>query len=436
MEVSVEKSSELQRRLTVKVPSEQIEQKIDSRLKELGKQVKLKGFRPGRIPHKVLRQRYGKSVKQEVVSELVQQSLFEAIEKESLRPVSNPVLESAPDMASGGDLEFTASIEVYPDLPDIDVSSIDLQKPQTEVTSGDIDDMLETLREQRQTWTDIEDKPGEGNQVAVEFVAETEEGKVPEEGRQRLSLAMGSTGFAALEKAVSKMTAGDSKKLKLTFPEQYGDPLLAGKKASVELEVIQVQRADKPEIDEEFIRSFAVESGSVDDLRTEVKGNLERELDQATKSYLKAQLVKSLLETHENLEVPQSMVRQEAENLRLRTAQSRSLEPDAIPVEPFMDSATTRVRSGMLLAEIARQNSVIIDGARVRKAIETLAETYEQPLEVVQMYYGNQQLLESVESLVLEEQVVDWVMEQAKVSDQAMAFKEVINAAAAAGQAL
>ena len=436
MEVTVEKPSELQRRLTVKVPSEQIEQKMNARLKELGKQVKLKGFRPGRIPYKVLRQRYGKGVKQEVVSELVQQSLFEAIEKESLRPVSNPVLESPPDIAGSGDLEFTASIEVYPDLPAIDASSIEIQQPQTEVTSGDIDDMLETLREQRQTWVDIEDKPSEGNQVIVEFVAESDEGKVPAEGRQRLSLLMGSSGFEALEKAVAKMVAGASKKLKLTFPEEYADPLLAAKKASVDLEVIQVQRADKPEVDEEFIRSFAIESGSVEDLRVEVKGNLERELDQATKSYLKAQLASSLLKTHENLEVPSSMVRQEAENLRTRTAQSRGMEADAIPIEPFMDSATTRVRSGMLLAEIARQNNVIIDGARVRKAIETLAETYEQPLEVVQMYYGNQQLLESVENLVLEEQVVDWVMEQAKVSEKAMAFKEVINAAAAAGQAL
>jgi len=436
MEVTVEKSSSLQRKLKVKVPSDQLQQKIDSRLREIGKQVKLKGIRPGRIPHKVLKQRYGKSVQREIVTELVQSSLFEAIEKESLRPASNPVLEDLPDMADGGDLEFTASIEVYPEIDSIDATAITLKRPQTDVTEADVDDMLQTLREQRQTWVDIEGKPSTGNRVVVEFVAATDMGMVPEQGRQRLSLVIGSSGFDALEKAASSLEVGGTKKLKIKFPETYSDPQLAGKKASVELEVMQVQRADVPEIDERFIQSFAVESGSIDDLKQEVRGNLERELDQAMKSYLKSQLVKDLLNTHSDLEVPASIVEQEADNLRKKAASERGVEPDTVPAEPFKNAAIERVRSGLLLAEIARQNNIIIDGARVRKAIEIVAETYEQPLEVVQMYYGNQQLLQSVENIVLEEQVVDWVMEQAKVSDEPMAFKEVINAAAAAGKPL
>jgi trigger factor len=436
MQVTVEKSSELQRKLTVKVPSEDIQNRINARLKEIGKQVKLKGFRPGRIPHKVLQQRYGKSVQNEVVSELVQSSLFEAIEKESLRPASNPVLEELPEIGSGDEFEFTASIEVYPEIASIDASAITISNPEVEVVESDIDDMLQTLRQQRQTWQDSDGKPQQGDLVNVEFVADSDEGRVPEEGRQGLNLLIGSSGFDALEKAVSSLKAGDTKNLKLTFPEHYGDAKLAGKKASVELEVMKVQQAELPEIDEEFIRSFAVESGSIEDLRTEVKGNLERELDQATKSYLKAQLVDGLLAIHTDLEVPASIVKQEAENLRNRAAQQQGMEPDKVPVDPFMASATRRVRSGLLLAELARQNNINIDGARVRKAIETVAETYEQPLEVVQMYYGNQQLLQGVENLVLEEQVVDWAMEQAKVESKAMDFREVINAAAAAGQAI
>jgi trigger factor len=435
MEVTVEKSSGIQRTLKVKVPSEQLQQKINARLKDLGKKVKVAGFRPGRIPHKVLQQRYGKSVQQEVVSELVQSSLFEAIEKESLRPASNPVLENMPDLVDGGDFEFTASIEVYPEIDAIDATSIKLKRPVTEISDNDIDEMLQTLREQRMTWVDIEDKPSEGNQVIVEYVAETSEGRVPAEGHQRIAVVMGSSGFEALEKAVSGLKAGESKKAKLKFPDGYGNPQLAGQKASVELEVKQVQQADMPEIDEEFIKSFAIESGDVEELRTEVRGNLERELDQAMKSYLKTQLVSTLLENHADLEVPASIVDQEANRLKTRAAQQQGVEPDNVPVEPFMEGAVRRVRSGLLLAEVARQNNIMIDGARVRKAIETVAETYEQPLEVVQMYYGNQQMLESVENVVLEEQVVDWVAEQAEVSDEPMGFKEVINAAAAAGQA-
>ena len=435
MEVTVEKSSELQRTLKVKVPSEQLQKKIDTRLKELGKQVKIKGFRPGRIPHKILVQRYGKSVQQEVVGELVQSSLYEAIEKESLRPASNPVLENMPELGSGEDFEFTATIEVYPEIEPIDASQIEIKRPATEITDSDIDDMLQTLREQRMSWNDTEAKPEEGNQVLIEYVAETAEGRVPEEGKQRVAVVMGSSGFDALEKAVASLVAGDNKNVKLKFPEDYGSEQLAGKKASVELEVQAVQRADMPEIDEEFIKSFAIESGSMDDLRVEVRGNLERELDQAVKSYLKSQLVQTLQDKFADLEVPASIVKQEANNLRNRAAQSKKVEPDTVPVEPFMEQATSRVRSGLLLAEMARQNQIMIDGARVRKAIETVAETYEQPLEVVQMYYGNQQLLDSVENIVLEEQVVDWVVEHAKVSDETMVFKDVINAAVAAGQA-
>lgn len=436
MEVTVEKSSELQRTLKVKVPSEELQGKIDARLREIGKQVKIKGFRPGRIPQKVLMQRYGKSVQHEVVSEVVQSSLFEAIERESLRPASNPVLEDLPDMGAGDDFEFTASIEVYPDIQSIDVSGIEIRRPDAEVTEQDVDEMLQTLRQQRQTWADTEDTPREGHLVTVEFVAETGEGKVPEEGRQGLNLVMGATGFDALESAVAGLKAGDSGTFDLEFPEHYGDEKLAGKKASVELEVMKVQQPELPEIDEDFIRSFAVESGEMEDMRKEVRGNLERELETATKSWLKAQLVSSLLSTYADLDVPDSIVRQEAESLRNRVAQQRGQEPADIEVEPFTEQATRRVRSGLLLAEIARQNHISTDGARVRKAIESVAETYEQPLEVVQMYYGNQQLLQGVENLVLEEQVVDWVMEQAKVDGVKMAFKAVINEAAMAGQTL
>ncbi len=435
MQVTVEKTSALQRLLKVKIPGEQLQEKVNSRLKELGKKVKIKGFRPGRIPHKILLQRYGKSVRQEVVSEIVQSSLFEAIEKESLRPASNPVVDELPDMSAGGDIEFTASVEVYPEIESIDPTVINLDQPKTEVTEADVDEMLQTLREQRQTWAEVDGKPSKGNQVALEYVAQTDDGPVPAKGRQRLSIILGASGFDALEKAVSGLSAGESKTTKIKFPDEYGDPQLAGVKVSVELEVKSVQRSELPEIDEEFIKSFAVESGVMDDLRTEVRGNLERELNQATNSFLKTQLVGRLLEVHSDLEVPESIVQKEANNLKNRAAQAQGTKADDLSVEPYMELATRRVKSGLLLAELARQNNIIIDGAKVRKAIETVAETYEKPLEVVQMYYGNQQLLDSVENIVLEEQVVDWVVGKAKIKEQPMSFKDVINAAAAAGQA-
>ncbi|NND45769.1 MAG: trigger factor, partial [Xanthomonadales bacterium] len=407
---------------------------MDSRLREIGKQVKIKGFRPGRIPPKVLKQRYGKSVQQEIVAELVQSSVFDAIEKESLRPAANPVIEDLPDFADEGDFRFTASVEVYPDIPVIETSEVSINRPKVEVTEADVDDMLETLREQRQSWHDVDGPAADGHQVTVEYVAETSAGKVPEQGKQRLAVQIGSSGFDALESELRGMQAGDKKQVELTFPEGYGERKLAGQSAQVELETKQVQRAELPEVDEEFVKSFAIESGSLEDLRAEVRNNLERELEQATKSYLKQQLVRSLLSSHGDLEVPESIVRQEMESMRKRAAQARGEDPESIPTEALAKPAQQRVRSGLLIAELARQNNLVIDGARVRKAVETVAETYEQPREVVQMYYGNQQLLQSVENLVLEEQVVDWVMDHAKVTDKPMSFKEVIGAAAATGQ--
>jgi trigger factor len=435
MQVSVEKSGDLERKLTIQVPGEELQKKIDARLRELGKQVKIKGFRPGRIPFKVLRQRYGQSVQQEIVAQAVQSSLVEAIEKERLRPASSPVLDGAPNMDPGGDLTYTASIEVYPEVGKIDASDISVVRPQVEVTDEDVEDMLQTLREQRQTWVELQQKPARGHQATIEYVAETDAGRVPAEGRQRLAVVMGESGFDKLEKALAEMTPGDAKSLKLKFPEDYGDPQLAGRKATVDLTLVSVQERNLPEIDEEFIRSFSIESGAIEDLRKEVRGNLERELSQATTTYLKLQLVKRLLDLRADLNVPESMVREEASSLARSTAARQGREPDLDRLEPFMEPARRRVRSGLLLAEVARQNNIMIDGVRVRKTIETIAETYEQPREVVQLYYNDQRLLKAVENSVLEEQVVDWVLGEAEVKDKPMSFKEVINAAATAGQA-
>lgn len=435
MQVSVEKASALERRLTIQVPGGQLQEKIDARLRELGKQVKIKGFRPGRIPFKVLQQRYGKSVQQEIVAQEVQASLAEALEKESLRPASTPVLEGAPDLQPGGDLQYTASIEVFPEIEEIGLDQCEIIKPACEVTATDIDGMVETLRAQRQTWRDLEQPGVEGNQVIVEYAAETEAGRVPAEGRQRIAIILGDSGFDELETAVAKLGPGQASRASITFPEGYRDSQLAGQKAEVDLTVVKVQEAELPEVDEAFIRSFGVESGALEDLQVEVRGNLERELKQAATSYLKRQLIEQLLAVHSELEVPDALVRDEAAGLQRQAASRAGLEPDDSQLEPFMGLARNRVKSGLLLSEIARRNKLIIDGARVREAIETLAETYEQPQEVIRLYYGNDRLLKSVENAVLEEQVVDWVVDNVKVSEQAMSFNDVISAAAQGGKA-
>jgi len=430
MQVSVENTSTLERRVTVQIPADDINGKIQSRLRELSKQVRIKGFRPGKIPMNVMQQRYGAQVRNEVVGEAMQQSLEEAIQNEELRPASMPRLEPISESSPQDDIEFTAVIEVLPELDQVEVAELEIERPEAEVSEDDIDEMVETLRQQRTSWETVERTPKEGDQVLVEYVAETDEGRVPAAGKQRIAILMGDSGFDSLEKAVSKLKKGDTKEAKLTFPEDYREESLTGKKAKVELELVRVSESTIPEVDEEFIKSFGIESGDEKELRNEIKANLERELKQARTSLIKVSLIDALIATHPDLAVPESMVQSEAANMAAQAAGGQGEEPDEAQVEAFTESAQRRVRGGLIMSELARQNEIRIDGAKVRETIETVAETYEQPDEVRQMYFSNPQLLQQVENAVLEEQVVDWVMEHAKVLPKEMAFKEVIEAAA------
>lgn len=435
MQVLVESTSAIEKRLKIQVPAEEVNKQIDARLREIGKQVKLKGFRPGRIPFSVLRQRYGPQATQEVIQQTAQTSLQQAIEQESLRIAASPRLEEAPVLDAENGLEINAIIEIYPEMASIDVSEIAIERPEVSVSDDDVSHMLDTLKKQKIKWSDVERKPAEGDQALVDYTAETEEGTVPETGRQRLAIILGESGFDDLEKAVSKMSAGDEKNLKLEFPADYREPALAGKKAKVSLTLTHVQEGELPEVDEEFAKSFGVASGDQEELLTEIRNNLERELGQAVNTQLKTQLADRLLEMHADLEVPESIVTSEANNMLQQMLRGAEIEVTDDMLDHFRDPARKRVRSGLLLGELARQNDIAIDAAKVREAIEEIAQTYEEPREVVQMYYSDQRLLQAVENSVLENQVVDWVVNNAKVTDKSMTFQEAINAATqAAGQ--
>jgi trigger factor len=434
MQVSVENTGGLQRRLTVQVPGQEIQEQVESKLKELSKSVRIKGFRPGRVPLSVVRQRYGKQVRMDIVNETMQKSLQQAIRDEDLRPASAPQLDVEPERLDAGDLEFSALIEVYPEIETIEVGSIDLERPEAEITDEDVDDMLQTLREQRKTWQDVERKAQEGDRVLLEYAAEADEGRVPEEGGQRMAIIMGESGFDDLENALAALDAGESTNLELAFPENFREPKLAGNKAETELKLVSVAEGKLPEVDEEFIKGFGIEDGEIDTLKQEIRGNLARELKQAVNTLLKARLIDALLEARTDLQVPDSIVQQEATGMAAQATRSQNQAPDPAIVQAFMGPARERVKAGLLMGELARQNRIRIDAAKVREAIETVANTYEQPAEVMQLYYGNQRLMEQVESSVLEEQVVDWVLENAKVTPRTMKFQEVITSATQAAR--
>jgi trigger factor len=382
-----------------------------------------------------VRQRYGKQVRQDIVAETMQQSLQQAIRDEDLHPASMPRIDSEPENLPDGNLEFSALIEVYPEVGPIEVGDIELERPETDVTEQDVDDMLQTLREQRKRWSDVERKPQAGDRVLIDYAADADGTRFPAEGEQRLAIVMGDTGFEALEQALAAIEPGQSNTIELEYPEKFREQALAGKKASTTLKVFKVSEAEMPEVDEEFIKSFGIEDGQLESLKHEIRGNLERELKQATNTLLKVRLVDALLQARPDLDVPSGMVREEARGMAQQLASRQGQEqPDSKLVDALMDQARERVRAGLLMGALAQQNGLRVDAGRVREAIESIAGTYEQPAEVMQLYYGNQQLMQQVESSVLEEQVVDWALENAKVTPKAMSFQEVIGSATQAAR--
>ncbi len=434
MQVSVENVSSVETRLKIQVPADEVKKKIDARLREIGKQVKLKGFRPGRIPFSVLNQRFGQQAKQEIIQQTAQSALQQALQQKPLRIAAKPRVENEPVYDESG-LKFDAVIETYPELDSIDVSNIAIDRPQVSVVDDDVTEMLETLKKQRTRWNDVEREPAVGDQVLVEYTAKTDEGTLPETGKLRLAIIIGQSGFEALENVLLKMSPKDEKEIRLEFPADFREKALAGKHADVCLTLARVQESEVPKVDEEFAKSFGVASGDIEELKTEIRKNLERELVQAVNTQLKTQLAERLLEMYPDLEVPASIVTGEAHNMLQHMLRGAKLDITREMLDHFREPATRRVRSGLLLAELARQNKIKIDGPRVREAVELIAQTYEEPREVVQMYYSDERLLQSVENSVLESQVVDWVVAHARTTDKPMSFQEAINAATkAAGQ--
>lgn len=423
MQVSVEKTGDLERRMTVQVPAENIDSKVSGRLNELRRQVRLKGFRPGRVPMNIIRQRYGDQVREEVLQQVMQSSLEEAIGEQKLRVAGVSSLQPQP-AGDGADFEFTAELEVFPEIPELDVSDLEIERPKAEITDSDVDDMIETLRQQRRTFTEVERAAVDGDRVRVGYVAEVDGERIPEQGEHEIAPVLGElASFTELEDAIRGMSAGEEKELELNFPESYRHASLAGKTAQVKLAMKVVEAIELPEVDEAFAASFGIEGG-VDELRDGVRKNLERELRQAISTRLKQVVTDGLSQRFSELQVPPSSVGQEIRQMQAQVQQQTGQQPP--PADKFRDSAEKRVRLGLVLAELARQNDIAIDPVRVQSRIEEMAETYDQPAEVIELYRSEPRLMDQVENMVLEDQVVDWILDNAKVEDKDMTFPELM----------
>ncbi len=425
MQVSVEPVEGLQRRMSVELPAEEIQAEVDQRLRKLARTARLDGFRPGKVPLKVLRQRFGKQVRSEVFGEQVEASFYKAVSQESLRPAGEPSIEPQIDPKAGR-WAYVATFEVLPEIVLKPLGEVTFERPQAEVTESDVDKMLERLRRQRQTWEPVDRPAREGDKVILDFQGtmdgETFEGGSAEGAEVVLGAGRMIDGFEA---GLMGASAGEARSLDLRFPEDYGAAHLAGRDVHFEVQVREVQGPVLPEVDAEFVRDYGVESGDLNDLRAEVRRNMERELKDRIQARVKKQALDALLSAHP-LDVPQALVDQEIEALRSQARQRMGAGSQMeLPAELFTEEARKRVALGLLVAEVVKANGIEVDQALLEERLNSLASSYEDPDEVVAYYRNNREALASVENVVLEDQVVSWILEQGRVIERPMSFDEV-----------
>ena len=438
MQISVETTEGLERKLTIAIPVDRVDTAVNARLQEAAQTIRLNGFRQGKVPLKVVKNKFGKGVRQEVVGELMNQTYFEAIAQESLKPAGQPRIEPT-SIDEGKDVEFVAVFEVYPEIELPNFAAIKAERLVAEVSENDIDEMIETLRKQRQTWVPVERAAADGDMVNIDYVGkkggeEFQGGKAAGQ-----NLVLGSERMIpGFENGVIGKVAGDEFSLQLKFPDEYHSEELAGAEVEFELKLNTVSEQSLPEVNEDFFKSFGVEEGGMEAFREEVTNNMQREMKTASRNKLKTTLMDALISDME-VTIPAALMSNEINQLKHQTVQQmgggQGFDPQNMPDDLFKEQAKRRVTLGLVLGEVISQQNIQADAGKVRAAVEELAATYESPEEVVKWYYSNEEQLKGIESSVLEDEVFDYIIEQAEVSDKEVSYQEVIKPESQGGDA-
>lgn len=433
MQVSLETTSVLERRLTIIVPAADIDSKVEKRLKEMNQRVRLDGFRPGKVPFKVIKKRYGQGVYYEVLNEVMQTLSREAIASEGFHPVGSPSLEPKV-MKEGEDLEFTVTFEVYPDIVLAEFAQVVIEKPVSTVQETDIDTMINTLREQNTTWEVVEERAAEnGDQVEIDFVG-TLDGEVFEGGSANGQvLVLGSNRMIpGFEEGLIGAHVGESRVLELTFPEAYHAEELQGKQVNFAVTVKVISKPVLPEMDDEFFTQYGIEEGGEKAFRETIRKNMERELHKVIKAKVKAQVMSGLLAIH-SFDVPKTLIDKEVDHLRQEAViqyggENSNIDPKTLPAEMFSDKALKRVKLGLLVSDIVKDKGLRLrdDDERVRHMIEDIASAYQQSQQVIDWYYGNEEQLNQIRYVVLEGLVVDTVLDVAQISEIECSYEEAV----------
>lgn len=428
MQVSVESTGSLERRMEIQVPAARIEKAIDERVQKLSRTVRLKGFRPGKVPVKVVRQQFGDQIRQEVLGDVMQASFAEAVGQEKLAPVTAPKIEPI-EFQSGVDLKYRAIFEIFPELQVKGVEGIAVSKPMAEVTTGDIDAMIENLRKQRPTYTSVDRAAQDTDQVTVDFLG-TIDG-VPFDGgkAEGVPIVLGAGRMLPdFEAGLKGARAGETKTVPVKFPDNYQAANLAGKTASFAITVHKVEEQQLPELNDEFCKHYGVEQGGIEQLRKEVEENMRHELSETVRARLKRQVFDALAAANPT-EVPKVLVEEQVRNMQVDMGRRMGASDvsQLPPAAQFQDAAKQRVALGLLITEVVKLAKLEVDRKKVQERLIDVAQNYPDPEQVLKAYRDNAQLRSQLESGVLEDQVVDWLLERAKITEQPTSFKEVMN---------
>lgn len=425
MQVSLENVGGLERRLTVRFPSAELEGRVRERMADLGRNAHLKGFRPGKVPAKVIEQRFGAQVRGEAFSELVSSTLQQALGEQQLRPVATPSINTT-GQPENGEIAYTATFEVFPELPAVDAAALQVERIESSVTDADIDAMIDTLRRQRTRLQRVERAAQAGDHVGFEYFTQAADVRQPAEAWERASSILGSGALLAeIDGALMGQAAGTELELDVAFPAEFHNAQLAGKLARMNLRVLTVQEPVLPELDAAFVRQFGIASGDIEEFRREVRANLEREMGAAVTARLKAEVAEKLAAAYPDVNVPKAMLDAEARSLaRMNLPQDAPVPPER--VEAAQAPARIRVIAALLMGEIARREKLQADPQRVAALMASIASTYEDPQQVIELYQRDQQMLASLRTRVLEDQVAEWVAEHAQTTARALSFDELL----------
>jgi len=437
MQVSVETTSPIERVLNITVPAARVDEKVNTEVAKTAKTIRLDGFRKGKVPVSVVKKRYGQGIRIDAVEQIMRDAYVEAIQKEDIQPAGMPAIEPK-NFAEGADLEFVVKVEVYPEVELADNSAIKVDRVISEVTDGDVDTMLETLRKQNAEWNAVEREAADGDQVTIDFVGYLGDEAFEGGAAEGHKLVLGSnTMIPGFETGIVGAKAGEERSIEVTFPEDYQAENLKGKAATFKITVSEVAEQVLPELDDAFVEKFGLEEATLDALRAEVRKNMERELNQAVKAKLKTALFDGLSSINE-VEVPSALVDQEVDALRKQAAQQfggEGFDASQLPAELFQDEAKKRAKLGLLISEVIKKDDIKVDDDRVRTFLEDMAQAYQEPQQVIDFYLKNKEQLAQVQSAVLEEQVVDKLLESAQVTEVTLGYEDAIKPNAQAEEA-